>query len=135
MAAVEADPAAGRVGDEELVLGQQLVEGPETAGVALFDLRDQLKLPGNLPEALLPGLCGKGGIGLQMLLLLVLRGGSQQGQDVGMKIPEADSVYLPRPSTARLKMTPHITEVQRPQRTRKRQLSGTWNMAKPSAAL
>ena len=31
-----------------------------------------------------------------------------------IKIPEAIAVYLPRPSTAMLKIPPHITEVQRP---------------------
>ena len=33
-----------------------------------------------------------------------------------MNRPEAIDVYLPRPSTARLNMAPHITDVQSPQR-------------------
>ena len=52
-----------------------------------------------------------------------------------MKIPEAWAVYLPRPSTARLKIPPHITEVQRPQSTRNIALAGTSAIEKPSAAL
>src|SRR5574344_416737 len=39
--------------------------------------------------------------------------------------PEAASVYLPRPSTEMLKILDHITEVQSPQRTRRRALNGT----------
>ena len=42
-----------------------------------------------------------------------------------MKMPEAAAVYLPRPSTARLKMPPHITEVHRPQSTKNMMLIGT----------
>ena len=35
----------------------------------------------------------------------------------------------------RLKMVPHMSEVQRPQRTRKRALMGTWNIWNPSPTL
>ena len=42
-----------------------------------------------------------------------------------MKIPEAASVYLPRPSTAKLKIPPHIIEVQRPQSAINMMLIGT----------
>ena len=45
-----------------------------------------------------------------------------------MKIPEACSVYLPRPSTARLKILPHINDVQRPHNTRNSASSGTSRM-------
>ncbi len=41
-----------------------------------------------------------------------------------MKMPDACSVYLPRPSTARLKMPPHISEVHNPQSIRKIALNG-----------
>ena len=37
-------------------------------------------------------------------------------QTMTMKSPEARDVYLPSPSTARLKIAPHITDVHRPQR-------------------
>lgn len=46
-----------------------------------------------------------------------------------MKIPEAAVTYLPSPSTARLKIPPHMTEVQSPMRTRQKALMGT--SAKP----
>ena len=42
-----------------------------------------------------------------------------------MKMPEACSLYLPRPSTARLKMAPHMMEVQIPQTARKMHFIGT----------
>ena len=42
-----------------------------------------------------------------------------------MKMPEAASVYLPRPSTERLKMPPHMMEVHRPQRAMSTLLVGT----------
>lgn len=42
-----------------------------------------------------------------------------------MKRPDALAVYLPRPSVARLKMPPHMTEVHRPQSRRKRHFMGT----------
>ena len=42
-----------------------------------------------------------------------------------MNIPEACAVYLPRPSVARLNIDAHITEVQSPQSTRNKALSGT----------
>ena len=42
-----------------------------------------------------------------------------------IKIPEAASVYLPSPSTARLKIPPHITEVHNPQRIKKATFNGT----------
>ena len=42
-----------------------------------------------------------------------------------MKIPEAASVYLPRPSTERLKMPPHMIDVQRPQAAMKNTFIGT----------
>ena len=41
-----------------------------------------------------------------------------------MKMPEAAAVYLPRPSTARLKMAPHMIEVQKPQRIIRPRASG-----------
>ena len=47
-----------------------------------------------------------------------------------MNRPEALLVALPRPSTARLKMAPHMTEVQRPQRTSSRADSGTFTIWK-----
>src|SRR5690554_756104 len=47
-----------------------------------------------------------------------------------MKIPEAAGVYLPKPSTARLNILPHIIEVQRPTRTKNSALIGT--SAKPN---
>src|SRR5574344_1210522 len=47
-----------------------------------------------------------------------------------MKIPDAVAVYLPSPSTARLKIPPHITEVQRPHNTRNITPMGT--SAKPN---
>ena len=40
-------------------------------------------------------------------------------------------VYLPSPSTARLKMPPHITDVQRPHSVRNMTPMGTSIMAKP----
>ena len=49
---------------------------------------------------------------------------------IAMKIPEAFSVYLPRPSVARLKMQPHMIEVQRPIRTRNTVKRGTLFTAK-----
>ena len=49
-------------------------------------------------------------------------------QTITMKMPEAAEVYLPSPSTARLKMPPHITEVHRPQRTSSMMLTGTCAM-------
>ena len=52
-----------------------------------------------------------------------------------MKIPEALSVYLPRPSTAKLKMPPHMTDVQRPHNTNNAALTGTCAMPKPSVPL
>ena len=48
-----------------------------------------------------------------------------------MKIPEPIEVYLPRPSTARLKIVPHITEVQRPQRVKKITPTGTSTIPNP----
>ena len=39
-------------------------------------------------------------------------------QTMTIKIPDAAAVYFPNPSTARLKMPPHITEVHNPQRIR-----------------
>ena len=42
-----------------------------------------------------------------------------------MKIPDAFAVYFPRPSVARLKIPPHITDVQRPQRKMNTQDNGT----------
>ena len=41
-------------------------------------------------------------------------------------MPEAFAVYLPRPSVARLKIPPHITDVQRPQRKMNTQDNGTF---------
>ena len=53
-----------------------------------------------------------------------------------IKRPEAAAVYLPKPSTARLKMPPHITDVQRPQSTINRHFTGTPDvMMKPSETL
>src|SRR5665648_82147 len=48
-----------------------------------------------------------------------------------MKIPEAAATYLPKPSTARLKIPPHITEVHNPHNTRNMALIGT--LAEPNA--
>ena len=48
-----------------------------------------------------------------------------------MNAPEARAVAEPSPSTARLKIVPHMTEVQSPQRTRRRAESGTWTIPKP----
>ena len=45
-----------------------------------------------------------------------MRGRIPPPQTITMKRPEAIEVYLPSPSTARLKIAPHITEVQSPQR-------------------
>ncbi len=42
-----------------------------------------------------------------------------------MKIPDAISVYFPKPSTARLKIPPHITEVHSPHRIKNIILIGT----------
>ena len=42
-----------------------------------------------------------------------------------MKIPEAAAVYLPKPSVAKLKIPPHITEVQSPQRVKSITVTGT----------
>ena len=42
-----------------------------------------------------------------------------------MKIPEAFAVYLPRPSVERLKIPPHMIDVQRPQRKINTQDNGT----------
>ncbi len=42
-----------------------------------------------------------------------------------IKIPEAFSVNLPKPSTARLNIPPHITEVHRPINTKRAALRGT----------
>ena len=40
-------------------------------------------------------------------------------------MPEAIAVYLPRPSTAMLKIAPHITEVQRPTSNMAKMPTGT----------
>ena len=42
-----------------------------------------------------------------------------------MKMPDACAVYFPSPSVARLKIEAHITEVQRPTKTKRRALIGT----------
>ena len=42
-----------------------------------------------------------------------------------MNIPLAIAVYFPSPSTARLKMPPHITLVHRPTNTKAKMLTGT----------
>ena len=42
-----------------------------------------------------------------------------------MKMPEAISLYLPRPSVQRLKIAPHMIEVQIPQAAMKTHLRGT----------
>ena len=47
-----------------------------------------------------------------------------------MKIPDAAFVYLPRPSTAKLNILPHIMEVQSPQSTNNNALTGTFVIAK-----
>ena len=47
-----------------------------------------------------------------------------------MKIPDAAFVYLPKPSTARLKILPHIMEVHNPQSTSNNALKGTTVIAK-----
>ena len=47
-------------------------------------------------------------------------------QTITMNIPEAFSVYFPRPSTAKLKIPPHITEVHNPTNTNNAALIGTW---------
>ena len=39
--------------------------------------------------------------------------------------PDAVAVYLPKPSVARLKITPHITDVHKPQRMMNNTLAGT----------
>ena len=46
-------------------------------------------------------------------------------QTSAMKIPEAGAVYFPRPSAARLKIAPHITDVQSPHRTMKMRATGS----------
>ena len=43
---------------------------------------------------------------------------------ITMKRPEATAVYLPRTVTARLKIAPHITDVQRPQRIKNTAFKG-----------
>ena len=50
-------------------------------------------------------------------------------------MPDAAAVYLPSPSTARLKIAPHMTEVQRPQRMSRRILTGTASMPKDMSDL
>ena len=47
-----------------------------------------------------------------------------------MKIPDAEAVYLPRPSVARLKIQAHITLVQSPTRTSSRAQIGTTTILK-----
>ena len=47
-----------------------------------------------------------------------------------MKIPDADAVYLPKPSVARLKILAHITLVHKPQSTNNKALIGTVTMSK-----
>ena len=42
-----------------------------------------------------------------------------------MNSPEAVAVYFPSPSVARLKITPHMTEVQIPQRMMNSTFTGT----------
>ena len=49
-----------------------------------------------------------------------------------MKIPEAAAVYLPSPSVERLKIEPHMMEVQRPQRVRNSRLRGALPMVTDS---
>ena len=93
MAAVHADPAAGHIGNEQLVLAEQPVEGIEAARVAFFDLGNQLQLAGDLREALVPGRSGKGRVELRVLLRLVLRGGLQQGQGIGGGIHREAPLY------------------------------------------
>ena len=63
------------------------------------------------------------------------RGRIPPPQTSAMKIPEAFSVYLPSPSTARLKMPPHMTEVQRPISTSSAALTGTFTSPKPAEPL
>ncbi|EJX02534.1 hypothetical protein EVA_09363 [gut metagenome] len=48
-----------------------------------------------------------------------------QPNTIVIKIPLAIAVYLPRPSTAMLKIAPHITEVQRPTRRKAKIPTGT----------
>src|SRR5574344_169330 len=51
-------------------------------------------------------------------------------QTIVIKRPEAAAVYLPSPDVARLKMLPHITEVQRP--TKIKNIIPTGTSAKPN---
>ena len=64
-----------------------------------------------------------------------MRGITPPPTTIVINIPDAAAVYLPKPSTARLNIPPHMTDVQRPQRTINRHFTGTSNIAKPSAAL
>ena len=52
-----------------------------------------------------------------------------------IKIPEACAVYLPKPSTARLKIPPHIMDVHKPQSTKNRALTGTEAISNPFSTL
>ena len=47
-----------------------------------------------------------------------------------MKMPDAAAVCLPKPSTARLKIAPHITDVQSPQSIKSSIFTGTSAMPK-----
>ena len=51
-----------------------------------------------------------------------------------MKIPEAIAVYLPSPSTARLKIPPHMIDVQSPQSAKNMIPTGTVSIPKPMLA-
>ena len=58
---------------------------------------------------------------------------SEDKEKVQYILPDGMTVFsiLNRPSTAKLKMPPHITEVQRPMQTKKAALSGIFTMPKP----
>ena len=51
-------------------------------------------------------------------------------QTITMKIPEAAAVYLPKPSTAKLKIPPHMMEVHKPQRAMNMIPTGTSTIPK-----
>ena len=84
VAAVQAEPAALGVGDEELAGFHKLREVGEAVAVGLLDFGNLLEGGGHLGEALLPGGLGKAGVdGVELLELVVLGHAEELGHVVG----------------------------------------------------
>ena len=84
MAAVQAEPAAFRVGDEELAGFHKLREVGKAVAVGFLDFGNLLEGGGHLGEALLPGSLGKAGVnGIELLELVVLGHPEELGHVVG----------------------------------------------------